>query len=1429
MSPVFRDDARRGDQTPLLPDADPRSDRPRCGGRESKFLAAIDASSVFAQPLPDRFQRAPASIFLRLITMNLLRIILILFIAACPLFTQAQVNVPLPPPTEWAAPAGMPAAPGDIVNVTFTGPAPATLAPVVGEWNRTAKPGETFSLTGTRFTARTGGLAGSDTRVLLWAAGAGGGTLYTLQMWKVSADLIMASVPDNIPFGVYLVWVENEAGPGVPIILNRAQAEWVGPLGNGAVAGSTKRVFGKDLSTNRGETTSYVYIRPAGGTGLPVACAVTKVEPLAVWFTVPVSLSDGDYEIFVHNGHGGTYGWSQPQKLTVRPAWVRGSTEIVLNDTTTASRSADIQAAVNTLAALPNGGTLRLGPGTFRLVTNIDLPGKVRILGAGKTQTTILGQGGLIRLAANGGFHIAFEEFSFKADVDSYILIWSGSFSGGVENEDLLVRNVDFRVSSDKNSGIGLSLAVKRVEITGCTMDGAIFGACTDWWIHDNQLHGGRNDGDGAIGIRSDSSSDDYGRLVLENCLAKTLDWPVGPGGSRNYLDFLPPSEIIFPGIPAGSVWCARLVHFAVNQASINYSYIAHNTTQDVAIDSNKGETILFHSSESDRYAQVASNSGRTLTIRTDGAIDGNPGFRLLRDGGSPIAAFTSVPDRIGYGSTIDKGTYVVLVDGTGRGQLRRIVSHSATTITVDSDWRVPPDSSSKFVLSFIYLGHLQYKNNMSALPIGWSETQHVASYGVNYDGNSYFCVGESNTNRRTYYGDNIQGYLFAPSYWNEFRDSTCLDSYISGTRITARGGDWGTNPSVNTTLGALCLGNWVRAGHSDENQGFQIIAAGWGQIPANKPFIEGCGFEGTSNGSGLFAGSEANGLFRRNRAALGATLPIFFQPFSTPILIENETTGYFTDYGVPIGNSGAAVLASGLAQRPLAPLRTVGFDEVNFLSSEDLVVANAGINNMIWTAQPDQSWIRATPVPGTASVGAEQTSGRVRISIDPATVPAGVSFGSVTLQSGSFTTTIGVNVNATAVVPENLNLLVTDPFDYGNTDFALTTGTTSMGAGIGLAGSWTLATQNGNNHAAYLAAGLTFGNLTTKGGALRTEGRWLGSSFVSRRLAVNQSGVIYGSYLVSPGTRTNISDPNIETSGLLIGANGEFEYDADLSVSIKGSNTNSATGSVKIGRSISSATNAGTAATFSDADSQTYLVVFKTTSLGSPAATEKTIKTWVLTPSQLATLKPLPTYSLTELALDSATLGTGPNQVLQRAAHTSAQAASFDITKFIQFGTFKNASSPVWQVTYDELRISQVSLDAVTPLQTAPLTALQNWRQANFGTLVEVGASANLADPDGDGMENLLEYAFGSLPNDPASTFRPAAQLSTGTLPELRISFVRFRADLIYIVQASSDLLVWNDIATNPGAVGATVSVTDLPPPGATQRFLRLKVTQVL
>jgi len=102
-------------------------------------------------------------------------------------------------------------------------------------------------------------------------------------------------------------------------------------------------------------------------------------------------------------------------------------------------------------------------------------------------------------------------------------------------------------------------------------------------------------------------------------------------------------------------------------------------------------------------------------------------------------------------------------------------------------------------------------------------------------------------------------------------------------------------------------------------------------------------------------------------------------------------------------------------------------------------------------------------------------------------------------------------------------------------------------------------------------------------------------------------------------------------------------------------------------------------------------------------------------------------------------------------------------------------------------------------------------------------------ADPDGDGLINLIEYALGGDPLAPATSATPA--LETITLDEtthLAIRFERLRPDLSYEVEAGSDLQSWEIIAYNPGDLGETIVVVD-PTPSDTlnpRRFLRLRIT---
>ena len=104
-----------------------------------------------------------------------------------------------------------------------------------------------------------------------------------------------------------------------PMAINKTDAWWVGP--DKATRGQTISVFGRNLAQNNDTLRSFVYIKPVGSAGQ--WATVTQVNPYKVDFTVPAGLGNGEYEVWVHNGHGGQYGWSGPQKLTVYngPQW----------------------------------------------------------------------------------------------------------------------------------------------------------------------------------------------------------------------------------------------------------------------------------------------------------------------------------------------------------------------------------------------------------------------------------------------------------------------------------------------------------------------------------------------------------------------------------------------------------------------------------------------------------------------------------------------------------------------------------------------------------------------------------------------------------------------------------------------------------------------------------------------------------------------------------------------------------------------------------------------------------------------------------------------------------------------------------------------------------------------------------------------------
>lgn len=100
------------------------------------------------------------------------------------------------------------------------------------------------------------------------------------------------------------------------------------------------------------------------------------------------------------------------------------------------------------------------------------------------------------------------------------------------------------------------------------------------------------------------------------------------------------------------------------------------------------------------------------------------------------------------------------------------------------------------------------------------------------------------------------------------------------------------------------------------------------------------------------------------------------------------------------------------------------------------------------------------------------------------------------------------------------------------------------------------------------------------------------------------------------------------------------------------------------------------------------------------------------------------------------------------------------------------------------------------------------------------------MGDADGDGTPNFLEYAFDADPLTPSpASLTPADTVDGEAVTNLRISFLRARAEVTYLVEASDNLVTWETIPYTPVPVGEIQSVTDteniLVQP---RRFLRVR-----
>ncbi len=134
--------------------------------------------------------------------------------------------------------------------------------------------------------------------------------------------------------------------------------------------------------------------------------------------------------------------------------------------------------------------------------------------------------------------------------------------------------------------------------------------------------------------------------------------------------------------------------------------------------------------------------------------------------------------------------------------------------------------------------------------------------------------------------------------------------------------------------------------------------------------------------------------------------------------------------------------------------------------------------------------------------------------------------------------------------------------------------------------------------------------------------------------------------------------------------------------------------------------------------------------------------------------------------------------------------------------------------------------------------TPYASWQGSHF-TAAELGnpaISGDNADPDGDGVVNLLEYALGLDPRTPGRAGLPMVSRTTvGSSSYLTLTYTKVKADtdLTYVVEVSGDLQTWNsgsayttDVSTVDQGTTQQVTTRDRTPVTAgARRFMRLRV----
>ncbi len=385
---------------------------------------------------------------------------------------------------------------------------------------------------------------------------------------------------------------------------------------------------------------------------------------LAAW--LPADLLPGQYDVLVHGGHGGDYGWSDPLALTVAAEKPPTGPTINVRDLGAKGDgvSDDTEPLSAALMQATGGGSVLLPPGTYAITRSLSIPERVIVRGTGMHQSVIANletasfRPGERTDSPRRDFRPALVHGMGRFVLQDLTLRFMPATAPALEigRDEVYVQDVGlYRVRFESRQDYGLS---QQHDYT--TPPVSIYNA--------RRLRMVRCETFGPGGVTC--------QRKLEDCQFSQNRFTADRRWRGHMFKFWGAEHCVFEDnlLTGDTRGLVMQTHFGVNYQN----FIAGNTVERTVLGDNAGETYLVEGAGLFLESPVAEASPATLTTtRWPTAHDeANPHQKVV-------------------------GRFVVVARGRGLGQWRRITAAQPEkrTLTVDRPWRIVPDRSSTVVV----------------------------------------------------------------------------------------------------------------------------------------------------------------------------------------------------------------------------------------------------------------------------------------------------------------------------------------------------------------------------------------------------------------------------------------------------------------------------------------------------------------------------------------------------------------------------------------------------------------------------------------------------------------------------------------------------------------------------------------------------------